>query len=124
MHAAFALAGSGLCLAHAMAQGLGGRFGLPQGSMNALCLPVALIFNADVVPDAVARFARALGTGDAPARCRELAALAGFARLRDEGIPERELASVATAIAQRPGARANPRPVVAADVERLLREIW
>jgi maleylacetate reductase len=124
MHAAFALGRSGLCLAHAMAQGLGGRFGLPQGSMNALCLPVALRFNAEVVPDAVARLARALGTDDAPGRCRELAALGGFTRLRDEGVPEAELAAVAAAIAERPGARANPRPVLPDDVERLLREIW
>ncbi len=34
-----ALAGAGLGLAHAMAQALGGRYGLPHGAMNALCLP-------------------------------------------------------------------------------------
>ena len=37
--AALALADSGLCLAHTMAQVLGGRYGLPQGAMNAICLP-------------------------------------------------------------------------------------
>ena len=58
MRAAFALADSGLCLGHAMAQALGGRYGLPQGSTNAVCLPAALRFNAVAVPDAVARFAR------------------------------------------------------------------
>ena len=58
MRAALALAESGLCLAHAMAQALGGRFGLPQGSTNAVCLPAALRFNAVTVPAAVARFAR------------------------------------------------------------------
>ncbi len=123
MHAALALADSGLCLGHAMAQGLGGRYGLPQGTMNALCLPPALRFNAPVVPEAVARLGRALG-GEAALRCEELAALGDFGRLRDHGVPESELAAVAEEIAARPGARANPRPVTAADVEGLLREIW
>ncbi len=53
--AALALADSGLCLGHAMAQALGGRYGLPQGTMNALCLPAALRFNAAAVPEAVER---------------------------------------------------------------------
>ena len=73
MRAALALAESGLCLAHAMAQALGGRFGLPQGSTNAVCLPAALRFNAVTVPAAVARFAGALGAADAPGRVAELA---------------------------------------------------
>ena len=32
MRAALALGDSGVCLAHAMAQALGGRYGLPQGA--------------------------------------------------------------------------------------------
>jgi alcohol dehydrogenase class IV len=126
MHAALALADSGLCLAHAMAQGLGGRYGLPQGTMNALCLPVALRFNEPEVPGAVERFAAALGgRSSAAGRCEELAALGGFApRLRDHGVPEGELLAVAGEIAARPGARVNPRPVDAAGVESLLRSIW
>jgi maleylacetate reductase len=125
MHAALALADSGLCLGHAMAQGLGGRYGLPQGTMNAICLPVALRFNAVAAPAALTRFADALGVDDAPKGCHELARLGGFPlRLRDHGVPLAELDEVAAQIAARPGARANPRPVAAADVEGLLREIW
>ena len=124
MRAALALAESGPCLAHAMAQVLGGRYGEPQGTMNALCLPVAVRFNAEVVPAAVARFGESLGTDDAPARLAELAALGGFGRLRDYGVPELELAEVATQVAARPGSRANPRPVTERDVEELLRAIW
>ena len=41
-------AGSGLALGHAMAQALGGRYGLPHGALNAICLPPALRFNARV----------------------------------------------------------------------------
>src|SRR5581483_1104994 len=39
-----ALALAGLGLAHAIAQALGGRYGLPHGAMNALSLPPALRF--------------------------------------------------------------------------------
>ena len=45
MHAGHALSHSGLALGHAMAQALGGRYGMPHGAMNALCLPPALEFN-------------------------------------------------------------------------------
>ncbi len=122
--AALALAESGVCLAHAMAQGIGGRYDVPQGSANAVCLPVALRFNADAVPDAVDRFAAALGTDDAPTRIEELAALGGFGRLRDLGVPEAGLGELAELIAARPGARVNPRPASAADVEFLLQTVW
>ena len=46
MRAAEALGASGLCLAHAMAQAVGGRYGVAQGAANAVCLPVAVRFNA------------------------------------------------------------------------------
>jgi maleylacetate reductase len=124
MRAAMALGEAGLALGHAMAQGLGSRYDLPQGTMNALCLAPALRFNAEAVPDAVARLARAMGVDDAPARVEELAALGGFGRLRDYGVLEEELELVAAEIAERPGAKANPRPATAADVAALLRSMW
>ena len=46
-----ALGLAGLALAHAMAQALGGTYGIPHGAMNALCLPPALAFNRELVPD-------------------------------------------------------------------------
>ena len=124
MHAGEALAERGLFLGHALAQALGGRYGLSHGAMNALCLAPALRFNEPVVPDAVAALAGALGADDAPARVEELARLGGFERLRDFGVPEAELPELAAEAAARPGARANPRPASAEDVERLLRSIW
>ena len=124
LRAALALAESGLCLGHAMAQALGGRYGLPQGSMNAICLPAALRFNARAVPDAIARFARAIGTDDPAGRVEELARLGGFERLRDFGVPEADLDLVAAAIVERPGAQANPRRASAAEVVQLLRGVW
>ena len=124
MYAGKALAERGLFLAHAMAQALGGRYGLPHGAMNAICLAPALRFNEPVVPDAIAQLGGALDTDDPAARAVELARLGGFERLRDFGIPDDELPVVAVETAARPGARANPRPVTNDDVERLLRSIW
>ena len=119
MHAGAALGGSMLALGHAMAQALGGRYGLPHGAMNALCLPEALRFNEEVAPDAVRRFRDAVGTD-----VEELARLGGFERLRDFGVPESELAQVAAATVERAGAKANPRQATPAQVEQLLHNIY
>jgi maleylacetate reductase len=115
MHAGHALGLAGLALAHAMAQALGGAYGLPHGAMNALCLAPALGFNAELVPEEVARFGDAIG-GDAVERSRELAVLGGFERLRDFGIPRHDLPGLAAATAQRGGNQANPRPATPAEV--------
>jgi len=119
-----ALALAGLGLGHAMAQALGGRYGLPHGAMNVLCLPPALRYAAPVAPDAVARFADAIGGGDPAARVEELAAPGGFGRLRDWGVPEVELPDVAAAAAHRAGNRRMPRPASAGEIDELLRSIW
>jgi alcohol dehydrogenase class IV len=123
-HAGAALGSAGLALGHAMAQALGGRYGIAHGAANALCLPPALRFNEPVAGEAIARFGEALDADDPPARFEELARLAGFARLRDLGVPEDELGEVAEATVQRAGAKANPRPASAAEVAELFRSIW
>ena len=123
-HAGAALAGSMLALGHALAQALGGRYGLPHGAMNALSLPAALRYNAAIVPEAVERFGRALGTDDPAGRVEELARLGEFGRLRDFSVPAEELAAVAEAAVARPGAKANPRTPSPAEAEELLRSIW
>jgi alcohol dehydrogenase class IV len=122
-HAGEALGHAGLALAHAMAQALGGTYGLPHGAMNALCLAPALEFNRALVPEAVARFGAAIG-GDPVERTRDLARLGGFIRLRDFGIPREDLPSLAEAAAARGGNKANPRPATPAEIEELLAPIW
>jgi maleylacetate reductase len=111
-----ALAERGLYLAHAMAQSVGGAYGLPHGAMNAICLPAAMRFNAPVVPHAM--------TAVPVERVEELARLGGFERLRDFGVPESELDDLGARAAARPGARENPRPASAAEVAELFRAVW
>jgi len=124
MRAAWALDEAGMALGHAMAQALGGRYGLPHGAANALCLPLALRFNAEVAPEAIAKLGEAMGTGDPIARVEELARLGGFERLRDLGVPEEELDEVAELAAVRAPARANPRPASPAEIAELYRSVW
>ena len=124
MHGGAALAAAGLGLGHAMAQALGGRYGVAHGAANALCLPPALRFNQPVVPEEIARFGEALGAADPAVRSEELARLAGFERLRELGVPEEGLDEVAQATAVRGGAKANPRPASPAEIAELLHGIW
>jgi maleylacetate reductase len=119
-----ALASAGLGLGHAMAQALGGRYGLPHGAMNAITLPLALRFNLDVAAKAIESFGDAMGTAEPIDKVEELARLGEFGRLRDFGVPQDELDEVAEAVVQRAGAKANPRQASAAEVVELLRRAW
>jgi maleylacetate reductase len=122
-HGGAALGGSMLALGHAMAQAVGGRYGLPHGTLNGICLPAALRYNARHAPEALRRFGEAVG-GDPATRVEELAALGGPTRLRDLGVPEQDLPELATAAAQRAGNQANPHPATPAEIEQLLRSVW
>jgi maleylacetate reductase len=115
-----ALALAGLGIAHAMAQALGGRYGVSHGAMNALCLPPGLRFAAAQAPDPVARFAAAIGHVEV----EQLARLGGFERLADYGVPEAELPEVAAAAAARAGNQNMPRPATADEIEGLLASIY
>jgi maleylacetate reductase len=124
-HGGAALAGSMLALAHAMAQAIGGAYGLPHGTLNGICLPPVLRFNTAFAPDAVARFGEAVGASVDPAGGVEtLAALAGPTRLRELGVPESDLPGLAAEAAGRGGNLANPKPASPDEIERLLREVY
>ena len=123
MHAGHALGIAGLGLAHAMAQAVGGRYGIPHGAMNALCLPPALEFNRAFVPTEISRFGDAIG-GDAAERSRELARAGGFERLRDFGVPQEDLGELAEVTAVRGGNQANPRQATPAEIRALFESVW
>jgi maleylacetate reductase len=118
-----ALGGSMLALGHAMAQAVGGKYGLPHGTLNGIVLPAALRYNARHAPDALRRFGEAVG-GEPAARVEELAALGGATRLRDLAVPEEDLPELADAAAHRAGNQANPHPATPGEIEQLLRSVW
>ena len=124
MHGGAALAGAGVGLAHAVAQALGGRYGLPHGALNAVCLAPALRFNLPVAKEEIGRLGVAMGTEDAIAQVEALAEMAGYVRLRDLGVAADELDDVARAAAQRAGVRANPRAASPDEIAELLRSVW
>jgi maleylacetate reductase len=114
----------GMALGHAMAQSLGGRYGVPHGAMNAICLPPALRFNREVAAEQIARLATAMEADDAAARTEELAALCLDTRLRDYDVPRDDLGELAAATAERGPAKANPRPASPAEIRELFLAVW
>jgi maleylacetate reductase len=114
----------GMGLGHAMAQSLGGRYGVPHGAMNAICLPPALRFNAEVAGGEIARLAEAMGTGDAAARAEELAALKLDTRLRHYDVPRDDLGELSAATAERGAAKNNPRPASPDQIRELFESVW
>jgi maleylacetate reductase len=121
-HAGSALR-AGMGIGHAMAQALGGRYGLAHGTMNAVCLPPALRFNREVAADAIARFGEAMGA-EPIARTEELAGLAGAKALREYAVPHDDLPALAEATAARPAAKGNPRPASAEEILKLFESVW
>jgi maleylacetate reductase len=124
MHGGAALASAGLALAHAMAQALGGRYGIAHGAANALCLPPALRFNAPLIGIELESLGEALGDPRPADRVEALARLAGFERLRDLNVPRNELQLLAEDAAVRGGAQANPRHASPDEIRELYDAIW
>jgi alcohol dehydrogenase class IV len=61
---------------------------------------------------------------DPIARVSELAALAGPSRLHDHEVPRQDLPELAQAIAERPAAKADPRPAPPDAALELLEKMW
>ena len=118
-HGGAALAGSFLALAHAIAQAIGGAYGLPHGTLNGIVLAPALLWNEQWAPDAVRRFRDAVGVD-----VDELNALGGVTRLSELGVPEADLPALARSAAQRGGNQANPRPASPTEIEQVLRAVY
>jgi maleylacetate reductase len=114
----------GMGLGHAMAQALGGRYGVPHGAMNAVCLPPALRFNAGVAAGEIARLGEAMQADDPAARAEELAAIALATRLREYDIPRDDLGELSAATAERGAAKSNPRPASAVEIRELFESVW
>ena len=123
-HGGAALAGSLLALAHAMAQAIGGRYGLPHGTLNGIVLAPVLRWNARQAPEAVRRFGEAVG-GDPATRVEELTALAGPEHASAISACPRPICwSLRNRQRNVAGNQANPHPATPAEIEQLLRDVF
>jgi alcohol dehydrogenase len=130
--AGFSIANATMALHHGICHVLGGRTGVAHGVLNTIMLPHVMRFNADAVADVMSAIADAMDAGartrDFAAAPRGVAALVASLpvpqRLRDAGVPEAVLDSVAAEAAGSSSVRANPKPVTAADLAGLLRSAW
>lgn len=120
------LQNAGMGAHHGLAQLVGGRTGIPHGLANAILLTHVMAFNADAVPEDMARVGTALGDPADPAgavdRLREGMGLPG--RLSDCGLTEEDLDAVARLSQSSPNVAANPRPVGEADARAILAAAW
>lgn len=113
----------GMALHHKLCHTLGGMFDLPHAETHAVLIPYALRYNADAAPQAVERITRALGAEHAAAGLQALARRCGAPRsLAEKGMPEAGIAEAVQAAVANP--YANPAPVTAEGIERLLRDAW
>lgn len=84
-----------------------------------MVLPHAIVYNTPAAPDAVARIARALGTGNAARGLYDLAkSLGAPTALKDIGMPDEQLDRYAAIATQ--NAYWNPRPIEQAEIRGLL----
>lgn len=112
---------------HGLAQLVGGRTGIAHGLANAVLLPHTIRFNADAVPDAIARLAAACEVEPAglPDAISGLLDALGLPRHLEEcGIDEDDLDAVARLSQSSPGVQANPKRVTEDDARTILDAAW
>jgi maleylacetate reductase len=132
-----ALAAVSMALHHGLCHVLGGSAGVPHGAANAIILPHALRFNAEVAAPQLADAGEAMGVpvaglpadaaaGRAVAFVDDFIAGLGLPRrLRDVGVAEGDLPQLAALAFQSRTVHSNPRPIAdAARIETLLRAAW
>jgi len=116
---AVCLGAVGMALHHKLCHVLGGTFGLPHAETHTAVLPHAVAYNAPAAPEAMARIARALGTGDAATGLYDLAGAVGARRaLAELGMPGGGLDRAAELAVAHP--YGNPRPIERGAIRALL----
>jgi alcohol dehydrogenase class IV len=133
---AFSSGGGSLGIVHAIAHAVGGAFEVHHGTTNSIILPYGMQFNSVAVPNRFARIARALGvnSGGRPEEdviadgidaVRLLAADCGLpTQLREVGVPEDALPTIAEAALGDAALFTNPRPATYEDVLEVVRAAW
>ena len=120
--AGFSIGNARMGLHHGICHVLGGRTGVAHGVLNAIMLPHVMRFNASATVHAMSAIADVMGKRSAPEAVGALVATLPVPhRLRDAGVPEAVLDSVATEAAANTTVQANPKPVTERDLRELLR---
>ena len=135
--AGLSLASVSMGLHHGLCHVLGGTANVPHGIANSIILPHAIRFNADATAAQLIPVAEAMGvpvnrvnpTVVAEALVQKIFRLIGQMqlpqRLRDVGVAEADLRSLAKLGFQNRTVQNNPRPITNADeIEALLHEAW
>ena len=135
--AGFSLASVSMGLHHGLCHVLGGTANVPHGIANSIILPHVLRFNADATAPQLLPAVDALGiavNGSKPAAAVEVAAARIYdlieamnlpQRLRDAGVPESDLPTIAQLAFQNRTVQNNPKPITdPIQIETLLREAW
>jgi alcohol dehydrogenase class IV len=133
---AFSSGGGSLGIVHAIAHAIGGAFDVHHGTANSIILPYGMQFNSVAVPNRFARIARAMGvnSGGRPEEdviadgidaVRLLAVDCDLpTRLRDVGLPEDALPTLAEAALGDATIFTNPRPATYEDILDVIRAAW
>jgi alcohol dehydrogenase class IV len=114
----------GLGACHSLAHPLSSEKGLHHGLANALCLPAVVAWNAEKIPERVARIAQIFGVDPKalPEAIAKLRAELGLPNgLRAEGVTEADLDKLADLATEDACHRCNPRPCTRADLLALYR---
>jgi maleylacetate reductase len=113
-----------MSLHHKLCHALGRTLDLAHAATHTMVLPHALAFNQPAVPDAVAALSRTLdGAQDPARRLWDLAAELGAPRsLRELGMAEADIPRIVEQVLASP--YANPVPVTADGLTRLLHAAW
>ncbi len=120
--AGIALSNARLGIVHGLAHPLGARFHVPHGLACAVCLPRALAFNRDAIPEKYAKLSETVGMDIQDyaqvmlTRLRLQSPFAGESLEDKEALIAETLASGST--------KANPREVTGDDVEMLLQRLF
>lgn len=114
-----------LGIAHSCANPLTARHGVIHGAAVALCLPTVVRFNAEGENGVAALYRELAPAGDLAERLDECRALAGLPdSLREVGVAEAQLPTLAEEAAGQWTARFNPRTVAANDLLGIYQTIY
>ena len=120
--AGLALSHARLGIVHGLAHPLGARWHLPHGLVCAVCLPVALRFNAEATVEQTAAIHAAIGCDFTPWVDQALATF-GIGAPFTGGVPK-DHETIIEETLRSGSTQANPRTVTASDVDRLLRTLY